>query len=333
MGECLITRRGGEIYKLPILDSNYPEDVSTTVIKGNTTSATFTAVIAESGNPAFYTYQWYVNGTAVEGANGSSYTKDDLTDTVTYTVYCEVTNKKGTVTTRIATLEVVQRFTPVLNASYPEDVTANEGTSYTSKVVIDTAGNPASYTYQWYKNGTAIDGATNDSYTFTPTAGGTVTLYCEVTNQAGTVSSRTATITVERLLFDRSTQPYSNIAANIGIVYEPEKSIVSDANPYVRMSTMESNIPRAWQWNQQINFADYKTIEVVGYCAGGGGCKFGISTALQSDPPNTCSVAAQDFTGSVTTLYLDISSVNTFGYIDFYAYQQRDIYVRSVKLK
>lgn len=200
MGECLIMRRGGETYRLPILNESYPQDVTKTVIKGSTTSATFSVQIAEAGNPAEYTYQWYVNGSAVSGATSSSYTKSDLSETATYTVYCEVTNKAGVVTSRVATLKVTQYYTPVLNTSYPANVTgATVGGSATFKVTIATDGYPASYTYQWYVNGSAVSGATSASYTISSLAKGTYTVYCKVTNTAGTVTSRTATLTVTTL--------------------------------------------------------------------------------------------------------------------------------------
>lgn len=197
MGECLITRRGGETHKIPILNANFPEDVTTTVIKGNTTSATFTAVISEPGNPAIYTYQWYVNGSAVEGATSSTFVKDDLATTEMYSVYCEVTNKKGTVTTRIATLEVIQLHTPDIDDIHPKDATVEVNNSVTCEVVIETEGTPAEYTYQWYKDGNAIDGANESSYTFVSDTVGTTNLYCVVTNAAGSVTSRTATVTTE----------------------------------------------------------------------------------------------------------------------------------------
>ena len=200
MGDCLITRRGGDSYKLPILDENYPQDVSVSVIKGNTTRATFNVMIAEPGSPAVYTYQWYVNGSPVIGATSSSYTRSGLSATATYNVYCEVTNKKGTVTSRIATLDVVQQYAPVLDASYPQDGIAEVGVALTSKVVIATAGNPAP-TYQWYKNGVAVSGANSDTYTFTPDAVGSFTLYCEVTNAAGKVTSRTANFSTRLYLY------------------------------------------------------------------------------------------------------------------------------------
>ena len=214
MGECLITRRGGVSYELPVLDENYPQDVSLIVIKGNTVSATFNAVFTTHGKPAEYTYQWYVDGVAVEGTNSAVFTMADLGETVNHSVYCEITNKAGTVTTRVATLKVTQYYTPVLNASYPADVTLNDGstTSATFKVQIDTAGNPASYTYQWYVDGAAVPAATNATYTMSGlTTAATHTVYCKVTNAAGTVQSRTATLSVKHTLLYNAGNQYTSV--------------------------------------------------------------------------------------------------------------------------
>lgn len=96
---------------------------------------------------------------------------------------------------------------PILNGTYPTDITLELGSSVTSKVVIDEDGNPASYFFQWYRNGVAIEGANNQTYNYTPTATGNITLYCEVENSAGIVRSRTATITTTgRYLYDKGSQ-------------------------------------------------------------------------------------------------------------------------------
>ena len=173
--------------KIMVLDSKYPENV--TVKQG--TDAVFSAVIAEDGRPTEYTYQWYVNGSAVSGATNAIYTRKTTSDKGVYSVYCEITNKAGTVKTRTATLTVNK--VPTLNSTLPADATINVGESKTIEVSIATHGYPQTYTYQWYKNGSKISGATSNKYTFVPAEVGNVSFYCEVKNSAGTVKSRTAT--------------------------------------------------------------------------------------------------------------------------------------------
>lgn len=104
MGECLLVRRGGSVYKVPVLNASYPQDV--TVVASANGSAVFSVQIAEPGNPAEYTYKWYLSGNVISGATGSSVSIGNLTSAHTTTVYCEVTNKAGTVTSRVATLTV-----------------------------------------------------------------------------------------------------------------------------------------------------------------------------------------------------------------------------------
>lgn len=50
MGECLITRRGGEAYELPVLNSAYPANV--TVVQAANASASFSVQITTPGKPA-----------------------------------------------------------------------------------------------------------------------------------------------------------------------------------------------------------------------------------------------------------------------------------------
>lgn len=104
MGECLLVRRGGSVYKLPVLNASYPQDV--TVVASANGSAVFSVQITEPGNPAEYTYKWYKGGNLVSGTTGATLNLTGLTAATTTTVYCEVTNKAGTVTSRVATLTV-----------------------------------------------------------------------------------------------------------------------------------------------------------------------------------------------------------------------------------
>jgi hypothetical protein len=88
---------------------------------------------------------------------------------------------------------------PVLNPDYPADGTIDYKGIITLQVIVDTPGNPTVYAYQWYVDGIAVEGATGASYAYTPGKIGTSTLYCQVTNAAGTVTSRTAVITADYL--------------------------------------------------------------------------------------------------------------------------------------
>lgn len=114
MGEFLLTRRSGSIGKPPVLNENYPMDI--TVIQSDTAVASFQVFIDEDGMPDEYTYQWYLDGVPVGGVNSHSYVATSLSTVATHTVYCEVENKAGIIRSRVATLEVVS-FVPVFEYS------------------------------------------------------------------------------------------------------------------------------------------------------------------------------------------------------------------------
>lgn len=92
---------------------------------------------------------------------------------------------------------------PVLDSSLPTDVSISATNSATFKVSILKDGMPKEYTYQWYEDGEAIPEANADTYTRNTTKndGGKHMIYCTVTNKAGTITSRTATLTVDDSAF------------------------------------------------------------------------------------------------------------------------------------
>lgn len=146
MGECLITRRGGEpAYKLPILNEGFPVDTSVSYDYGGNTSATFRVEVAIEGRPKAYSYQWYVDDVAVSGANSATFTKTDCDTEGSYSVYCKITNKAGVVTSRKATLTVT--IAPITLYS-----SGNEYADITGGWVGTSSGGKGSYT----KNSTSL---------------------------------------------------------------------------------------------------------------------------------------------------------------------------------
>ena len=84
---------------------------------------------------------------------------------------------------------------PILNPNLPANASVEYMGGATFNVEIVTPGYPEEYTYQWYKNGSAISGATETSYSVSSQTA-SAEFYCIVTSKAGSVQSRTATFTV-----------------------------------------------------------------------------------------------------------------------------------------
>lgn len=90
-----------------------------------------------------------------------------------------------------------KKVPPTLSPYQPTDVTVWQSAQATFRVEIATPGVPAEYTYQWYRDGAKWTGATNASVSWSSASIGTHSIYCVVSNAAGEVTSRTATLTVK----------------------------------------------------------------------------------------------------------------------------------------
>lgn len=119
--------------------------------------------ITLNANPASgYQYQWSNNGTPISGAINNTYSAA-VTGNYTVRVYsgsCEATSPAVTV-------NVVASPTAIITAGGP--LSFCEG-----KSVLLTAGTGSGYGYQWYRNNTLINGATQTTYTATGSGSYTV---------------------------------------------------------------------------------------------------------------------------------------------------------------
>ncbi len=112
-----------------------------------------------ANNPNMYSYQWFLNGQAINGATSRTFS---ATSTGTYAV--SVTNTT-TNCGRLSTASTINSFTAptvaTIAAQGPVAIPAGG-----SVALAVTAPNP-NFTYQWFSTNTAIAGAVNTTYTAT----------------------------------------------------------------------------------------------------------------------------------------------------------------------
>ncbi len=208
--KCVVTNASGSVTSnaatltvnpAPVAPSITAQPASLTV----TAPATATFSVAATGTPA-PTFQWMqsVNGGAfsnISGATAASYTTAATTTANNGNQFkCVVTNASGSVTSNAATLTVNPAPVAPSITAQPASLTVTAPATATFSVAA--TGTPAP-TYQWMQsvNGGAfsnISGATSASYTTaaTTTANNGNQFKCVVTNASGSVTSNTATLTV-----------------------------------------------------------------------------------------------------------------------------------------
>ena len=149
---------------------------------GPTTFCQGGSVVLSANSTGATSYQWYLNGTAISGSITQTYTANAAGS---YTV--TATNAGGTSAASTPT-SVAINPNPVTPT-----VTAGSNTTFCSGGSVVLAANASgASSYQWSQNGTAITGATAQTYT----AGAAGSYAVAVTNSQGCVSSASATTTV-----------------------------------------------------------------------------------------------------------------------------------------
>ncbi len=222
----------------PVAPTIAAQPMSTTVTAGD--PATFVA-LAEGSGPL--SYQWLRDGAAISGATGAVYTipATALADNGAH-FQVRVSNAVGSVLSAQATLTVKPLVVAAPQiTSQPADTSAAAGN--TALFVVLATGTPAP-TYQWYRNGSAIAGATGATYT-TPTlvAGDNgATFSVVVTNSQGSVTSRNATLTVTN---DGSTEQKMQLMRLLSLSFDfyeaaslPMQLVDDDAGTLVSPATV-----------------------------------------------------------------------------------------------
>ena len=171
------------------------------------TALTVTATVTDGG---VLSYQWYKNDVPISEATSNSYTPETTADGV-FTYKVVVTNTNDSVNgEKTATAESSTTVTVMADAETPVIKTQPVGDEYCQNdaaeltVVVDDVTDGGVLSYQWYKDGVLIPGATSKSYTLDTSETGTFTYKVVVTNTnsalhgktTATVTSDNATVTV-----------------------------------------------------------------------------------------------------------------------------------------
>jgi hypothetical protein len=202
---------GNAIYKIAVGSATAPPAISTQPSSASVNAGAGVSFSVTATGTGTLTYQWYLGTTAISGATASTYSiaSAQASNAGSYTVV--VTNSVGSVTSGAATLTVVS---PPAITTQPANVSVSAGAAATFSV---TATGTGTLTYQWYLGGSAIGGATLSSYTIKSSQASNAGSYTvTVSNSAGSVTSKAATLTVVTIApLTITTQPAS-VTANAG---------------------------------------------------------------------------------------------------------------------
>ncbi len=192
-----------------------------------TVGATATFSVVATGT-APLSYQWSKDSVAISGATSASYTTPATVsgdNGASFTV--TVTNAAGSQPSNGATLMVNAGAVAPTITTQPQSQIVTVGATATFSVAA-TGTTP--FSYQWYRNSTAISGATSASYTTPATVIGDngASFTVTVTNVAGNQSSSAGTLTVNPASIGGTPQIIQHIATTAN----PAASGAPDGNNY-----------------------------------------------------------------------------------------------------
>ena len=221
---------------------------SQTLVRGET--VWFTVVAAGTGPLA---YQWAKDGVPISGATGSSFTIASVQPVSAGAYTVVVSNFARSVVSTAATLTVTTPTSLPLIISDPSNQITTVGGSVFFEV---NAASASPLSYQWRKDGVAISGATNSTFSLSnvqSTAAGNYMVV--VSNSGGSVNSQSASLTV-------SSMPLLNTPPIISSQPSSRTAIVGAAVTLNVVAT--GSTPLSYQWNKNgVPIIDATTPEFI----------------------------------------------------------------------
>ena len=188
----------GATISQPITVAIYVAPIITAQPAGITTikSSNVTLNVTATGSSPL-TYQWLLNGTTISGATQNALTLANVQTNNSGNYSVVVTNPYGSVTsaTAIVVVNNPADTIPTITAQ-PQGLTLTK-TNLNGSLSVTAGTSISAITYQWYKNGVAINGATQSVFNITnATANDEASYQVAVQNGAGKTLSQTITVTV-----------------------------------------------------------------------------------------------------------------------------------------
>jgi len=155
-----------------------------------------------------FTYQWFLNGTAISGATSNPYTLETVTSAAAGAYTVRVANAGGSVTLNAGSVTVNAANAPQI-VFQPFNKTVSPGGTF----ALGTSAVGDALTYQWFRNGSALGGETGAillRQNVNAADAGTYTV--RVTNSAGSVTSTSSVVTL-----DPDASRLSNLSGRIAI--------------------------------------------------------------------------------------------------------------------
>lgn len=202
------------------------------------TGTSQTLEVAATG--AGLSYQWYKDGATIAGATQATY---DAGAAGTYMAV--VTNTAGSANSDSATISTSTSLAAPTISTQPSALTVNSGTSATLQV----GASGASMAYQWYRNGSAIAGATKAGYTIPAATGADAGSYTvTVNNTAGSVTSTAVALRVNQLSAGTNTAAVVNAANAFLATLSTDQKTLAASSTSTSTVLFDYSLANAIQW-------------------------------------------------------------------------------------